>query len=235
LGAKEAVRLDLHPSFVHELGEIDSAALQPPATRTGCHEVRILEKGRRGESWSDRVRQPRDRKFDCALFQKPIERHGIANHHAEIHSRVLAREVSDRLRNDRAGDDLRCANPQLPGGRIGEKSDILDALTQLVEHRDAALYKRPAIGGGLDPLPAPVEKTHPERMLEIGDGFRNRRLRDTQTANGLSHAAGIDDREENIEVAQFEAVLEAFGVRQRPSPRSFQNLMLSSDNSIIQL
>src|SRR5258705_10774892 len=53
-------------------------------------------------------------------------------------------------------------------GRIGETFDILDALPQLLERDDAAMHECAPVGGGLDPLRAPVEQRAADRVLESG-------------------------------------------------------------------
>ena len=62
-----------------------------------------------------------------------------------------------------------------------------------------------AIGGRLDALRCAVEETHAERMLEVGDGLRDDRLRDGEPLRRLGHAPRLGDSEKDVQVAQLNA------------------------------
>ena len=61
------------------------------------------------------------------------------------------------------------SHPYLPRRRIGKGRDVLNALSQFVEHCDAALDQRAAIWCRLYALPAAVEQAHAEGVFEVGD------------------------------------------------------------------
>jgi hypothetical protein len=54
-----------------------------------------------------------------------------------------------------------------------------------------------------------VEQADAERVLEVGYGFRNHRLRDGEAIRGPHHASGLSDREENVKFAQFDTTADA--------------------------
>ena len=61
------------------------------------------------------------------------------------------------------------ADPNFAGRRVGKKFDLLDALPELIECGEPVLENRATIERGLDTLPAALEQTHAERVLEIGN------------------------------------------------------------------
>src|SRR5262245_62996910 len=73
------------------------------------------------------------------------------------------------------------------------------------EHGRAAMDEGAAIGGRLDALRCAVEETHAERMLEVGDGLRDDRLRDGKPLRRLGHAPRLGDSEKDVQVAQLDA------------------------------
>ena len=79
--------------------------------------------------------------------------------------RKAAHRVTDKAFCDRD----RCRHDELADGRIGKVTDVLDALPELVEHRDAAAEQRAAIQRRLHAERAAVEQPDAERMLEIGN------------------------------------------------------------------
>src|SRR5262249_9277845 len=82
--------------------------------------------------------------------------------------------------------------PRLTRRRIGEELDVLHALAQLVEHGDASPDDGLAVLRRRDAPGAAFEQPHAERMLEIGDRARDRRLRGAESLRRLSHAASFD-------------------------------------------
>jgi hypothetical protein len=121
-----------------------------------------------------------------------------------------------------AGDRIRRADADLTLGRIGEEVDILHALAQIIEDRDAALGQRLAVGGRDDAAAAAIDQLDGERIFQLDDRLGDRGLRDREPPGGLAHAAGLDDREQDIEVAQFQP---AFGAVVPGHGRSFHLVM----------
>src|SRR5262249_60714161 len=90
-----------------------------------------------------------------------------------------------------------------------EEPDILPALFELVENGKAAPKQRASVDGRLDALPAAVEQGDAERVLHVGDRSRHGWLRDREPRRGLRHAAGVSDREQNIQIAECEPTADA--------------------------
>jgi hypothetical protein len=89
-------------------------------------------------------------------------------------------------RNDRGCDGLGRPDPRFSGGWVGEEIDVLHALPQFVEDRDAAFDEASAIGCRLHAVPRAVEQAHPERTFEIRDRFWKRRAVTSATRRQLS-------------------------------------------------
>ena len=99
---------------------------------------------------------------------------------------------------------LTSAHAYLPHRRIGKRCQVLNALSQFVEHCDASLDERAAIRCRLDALPAAIEQAHAEGVFKMGDRRGNGGLRHIEGDRRLPHAAGLNDGEENIQVSQPE-------------------------------
>ena len=56
---------------------------------------------------------------------------------------------------------------------------------------------------------AAVHESNAEYMFQLDDGLGNSGLGGVETLCRLSHAAGLNDRQQNIEVTQFQAALGA--------------------------
>jgi hypothetical protein len=62
-----------------------------------------------------------------------------------------------------------------------------------------------AVDGRLDTPPATVEQTHFKRVFQTGNGRGDNGLRDRELASGLRHATRLHDRNQDMQVTQFEA------------------------------
>src|SRR6476660_5380188 len=85
----------------------------------------------------------------------------------------------DQSIDDRRGDGRhwrRRADMHLTNGRICEMFDLTDALSQLVEHDDAALKQCTAIRCWSYSLRGAIEKRHPQDLLHFRNGIGNRWL-----------------------------------------------------------
>ncbi len=82
-------------------------------------------------------------------------------------------------------------------------------MLELVERCDPALEQRAAIDRRLDSLRAAIEKTNAECVLQAGNDLGDGRLGDAELGRGLGHAAGVHDREKNLQVAKAQATADA--------------------------
>ena len=71
------------------------------------------------------------------------------------------------------------------------------------------LPKRKAVGRRHDAAPTAVDQPNAERVLQFHHRLGNGGLGYAEAARRLAHAAGLDDRHQNIQVAQLEAALGA--------------------------
>ncbi len=94
------------------------------------------------------------------------------------------------------------SNTRFPRRRVGEKLDVLHALAQLVENSYSAIEQRATILGRLDTLALAVEQAHAERVLQVGNRFRNVGLGGVQLLRRLPHAAGLHDCHKDVHVLQ---------------------------------
>ncbi len=150
-----------------------------------------------------------DDKIDVSSVQFPGQRSQIPDDDMKGHPRILSRQPMNDRRIDCGYGVLAPSHAYLAYCRIGERRDVLHALPQFVEHGDASLDERAAIGCRLYALPAPVEQAHAEGVLQIGDRLGNGGLRHVEGTRRLAHAAGLNDGHENIDVAQSEAAADA--------------------------
>lgn len=93
----------------------------------------------------------------------------------------------------------------LPSRRLAQEFDVLDALPQLIECGLHARQQGATEWCGFDAARATVEQSHAQRCFKTSDNRRHRWLRDAQFGRGLSHAAALGDREEDVQLAQLEA------------------------------
>src|SRR5215207_1662281 len=61
------------------------------------------------------------------------------------------------------------SDPHFPGSGVGEKLDVLYALTQVVEYSRSAVEQRATELGQLDPLSVAVQQAHAKGTLQIRD------------------------------------------------------------------
>ena len=87
----------------------------------------------------------------------------------ERQTRILSRETIDHRGHKPRSHCLRTANAQLAGVRFGQEVELLDALTQLIEHGDAALQQCMAIDGGLNAVRTAIDQAQPHGVLDVGN------------------------------------------------------------------
>src|SRR6476620_6135508 len=96
-------------------------------------------------------------KVDAPRVQFPGQRSQVPDDDMKGHPWILSRELMDDGRIDCRYRMLAPSHPYLPGRRIGKGRDVLNALSQLVEHFDSALDERAAIWCRFYALATPVE------------------------------------------------------------------------------
>ncbi len=81
----------------------------------------------------------------------------------------------------------------------------MQALLHLVEHVDAASKQHLAMGRKFRALRTPVEQPHAKRAFHLGYRLGDGGMGNPEPDGRLRHAAGIGDRHEDMQVAQFQA------------------------------
>ena len=80
--------------------------------------------------------------------------------------------------------------------------DLFYPLLHLVEDDPRALDQNAAVFGQRDPARRPVEQRRAERVLHVGDGFRDGRLRQGEMLRCLGHAAGFRHHLQRMQILQ---------------------------------
>ena len=130
-----------------------------------------------------------------------LERPRVAGDDMKEHAWILPDQSIDGRQDDGHGNRLGRSDAYFPGRWIGEEVDILDTLAQVVEDRDAAFAESETIGRRRNSAPAAVNKLYSERSLQFHHRLGNGGLGYAEAARRLPHAAGFNDRHQNIEVA----------------------------------
>lgn len=116
---------------------------------------------------------------------------------------VTPGEPIDHRGNEACGERRDAPDPHFSSGGIGEKLDVLHALSQVVKNRHSAIEQRPTIFGRLDPLAVAIQQSHAERMLKVCNRSRNVWLRAVEELRCLAHAAGFQNGHQDVQVLQF--------------------------------
>jgi hypothetical protein len=93
--------------------------------------------------------------------------------------------------------------PHLPSRRVGEKLDVLHALTEFIEDRHSAVEQRTAVLRRLYPAPMAIKQAHTKRMFQFRDRSRNGGLSAVEALRRLPHAAGFHHSDKDVQVVQF--------------------------------
>ena len=118
---------------------------------------------------------------------------------------MLTSEMFDDIWQHRDGERVGACNPDLARCRIGQKLDFPNPLFQFIKRRLATPHQCLAVGGRNDSLRASIQEAHAQRMLQVGDDFRDGRCGHVELGSGLSHAALPHHREKHEEVTQPQA------------------------------
>ena len=114
-------------------------------------------------------------------------------------------QAIDDSRNEACGEKWITPDPHFSGGRVCKEFNFFHALAKLIKHGDAATEQSLAVLRRLDALPVALEKTYAERVLQIRDRSRNRRLGRVQAPCRFPHAAELHGGHEDVQVVQLHA------------------------------
>src|SRR4051794_15927780 len=98
-----------------------------------------------------------DRKINLASEQALVSGRGICRVDLKAEARIPAKQTGDYAADKTLGYRDRCTDREITSGWIGNRTDILDALLNLVEDRCSAHHKCLAVGCWLDSIGVSVE------------------------------------------------------------------------------
>jgi hypothetical protein len=124
--------------------------------------------------------------------------------HVNGNPRMLSAQPTEDGRQEAGNEGFVASNPDLANRRIGEKLDVPHSLTQVVEDSHPTIQQCATVDGGLDALRAPIEKSNPERAFQICNGPGHGGLGHVEFVGRFSHAAGLNNGHQNIELAEFQ-------------------------------
>ena len=118
-------------------------------------------------------------------------------------SRVFPAQPVEHGRHHAHNDGIGRHDLHLADRRIGEELDFLHRLAELVEHGGAPVEQGAAIGRRLGAVAAAIKQADADRTFQIGDRFRDGRLRRIQELGCSAHAAGLHDRHQHVQVVKL--------------------------------
>ena len=146
----------------------------------------------------------RQQEVETTVFQSLNQRVRERGTHIQNDPRISPGELLEDLRN-RSQNKFSRADPQFPDGRVGQEFDVPNALSQLIEGREAAPKQRVPVHSGLDTPRASVKKFHADCVFEIGNNLRHCWSRNAQLRCSFGHAANLRDGEEHVQIAKSQA------------------------------
>src|SRR4029434_9946434 len=87
-----------------------------------------------------------------------------------------SRQAVDHGGHEARADDHRSADAHLASRRIGEEGDAFDRLLELIAYGDAVAEQCAPVDGRLDAMRTAIEQAHAERVFQVRNRFRDRRL-----------------------------------------------------------
>src|SRR4029450_8123704 len=145
----------------------------------------------------------RDQEIDITLNQFAMEWLCLCGDEMKHDSRILQRKPLDYGRNKASSEKVVASNSHFSSGGIGEKFDVLDSLTEVIEHSRSAIEKDPTVLGQLDALRVAVEQSHANSAFQFGDRPGNGGLGRIEERGRLAHVAGLHHGHQDMEVVQL--------------------------------
>ena len=119
------------------------------------------------------------------------------------------------------------------GVRIGKCLDPIHGLSKFIEYRCAAVQQGAAGLRQLDAGPMTLEESGANGMLKLRDQSRDRGLSGVEGSGCFSHAAGLHDSHQHVQIVQLQAPANSISEKHR-SP-IYEERITISGNSIIPL
>ena len=125
---------------------------------------------------ADRFEQPYDGQIHASLLESAVSRPRFFGRHMKADARMPPGQLVDDAGNKSHSENHRATDPHLACGRVGKVFDVTEGLSQLVERNCAATEKRVSEHCRGHAVAVAVEQPHPQDLLHLADGLRNRRL-----------------------------------------------------------
>src|SRR5262249_8756864 len=122
--------------------------------------------------------------------------------------RMSPRQTFDGGGYEAGRDRFGASDVQLARRRVGKEVDLVDALIDLIEDREAAPEQGASIKRRLCATLAAIQKLHPERLFQVGDCLGNDWLGDRKALGGLPHGAALGNSRQDFQLPQLESVLD---------------------------
>src|SRR5436190_23477301 len=91
----------------------------------------------------------------------------VVGDQAKDHSGIAFRDAGDHRCNKSRGKNVGASDTDLPNVGIKQKFYILDATTQVVEHRESAIEQRTAVIGRFNPFVVAFQKWYAKDLLQM--------------------------------------------------------------------
>jgi len=173
-----------HADAIDELRRGAGAAAQ--LTDTACDEARIA--------------QVPDAHGGIDAFLHEIE-HAVVETHLHRELRMLLDEARQRRHDDLATERDGHIDAQLAACHAARFRDLAFGLIELGEGVASPLVEGRALVGEAQGTGRPIEQARGKAFFQTADGLADRRGRHAERLSGRDEAAGLDDSDENDDVA----------------------------------
>ena len=194
------------PSLVGELLPADVLARRKRMRAAGENADRVLEQRLVGELGIGRKRrQPREEQIELAClehFNEPVLV-GLADQNERFGVRVQQPRQC-RWQDSHPPAASPGADAQRPARAAGDDIDVFSCETKLTEDRAGASDEAFPVRGRCNPPGRALEQRHPEGLLELGNGGRDRRLGQVEQPSGLAETSLLGDSEQHAQPPQFQ-------------------------------
>ena len=162
------IGLRKRPILVHQIGQGQPPAADQGILYSGDDDVRVLEQRIYIQVFQgDRFDDVHDRQIHLAVQQGAIRGCRIGRQDLKGKAGISLTQAMDDARDESGSDCNRACDPELSSRGVGKELNIFNALSELIENRDAALQQGAAVRRGLDSMGAAVNQAHPKRVFEV--------------------------------------------------------------------
>src|SRR5215471_6481829 len=128
---------------------------------------------------------------------------------AEFDPRIASPQLPDDCGHEAWREPETASDPHLSNLQVGKGLDVLSRQPQIVEDGRSTIEQGSAVERGLDALGAALKQADAHGALQFPDRFGDGRLSRIEEGGCLVHAAGLHHRDQDVEVAQLDALADA--------------------------